>query len=84
MPFTWSQVISPNTLVERVDIQEIRNNADYLNNNRLYCGANYISYLTTHYGTHYGSNYSSYLTTHYTSNNAGYYGYYGGYNSSVS
>jgi len=69
--FTWAQTIGSLTLIHSVEIQEIRDNTDWLNNNRSpYCSTHYASYLSTHYSTNQAGHYSSYCGSNYA--------YYGG------
>jgi len=64
MSFTWVQTISSGASIDRADIMEIRDNADWLHNN--------IAYCTAHYGTNQASNRASVNVPAYTSNNPAY------------
>jgi len=55
--FTWTQTIANNGIIEAQDINEIRANTDWLNNNRNYCSTHYISYCGSNL-SHCGSNFS--------------------------
>lgn len=60
MALTWVQTIPQYSNIERVDIVEMRSNADWLNNNFSYCGTNYIT-NNANYG---------YYTTNCSANNS--------------
>jgi hypothetical protein len=72
MAFTWAQTIAQRLNDERVDVQEIRDNSDWLHNNLAYCATHHTTHLTaynasycpTHYTTHLSSNLTTYLATH--------------------
>ena len=55
MAFTWTQSITQYTNLERADIQEIRDKADWLDNNIAYCGTYYATNRAGHYITYYSS-----------------------------
>jgi len=67
MSFTWVQTIAASGNIEKVDIDEIRSNTDWLDNNIVYCTGHYGTYQATTYGTHLAVNYSSYLGSHFVS-----------------
>lgn len=62
--FTWVQNITADTKIGKAAIDEIRTNADWLNN-----PAN-IVYCTAHYGEHFHSDYTTHMSGHYSSNQA--------------
>ncbi len=64
MAFVWEETIAQDSVIENADIEEIRENCDWLNSNNNYC--------STHYATHYSGNYTGYHSTQNTSVNGPY------------
>lgn len=70
MGFTWTQTIGQFTQeIEAQDVQELRNNVDWLNNNlecqthHTYCSGHYTSHLSTYYTPNYGSQCGTYCAS---------------------
>ena len=70
MGFTWTQTIGQFTeKIEAQDVQELRNNVDWLNNNlecqthHTYCSGHYTSHLSTYYTPNYASQCGTYCAS---------------------
>jgi hypothetical protein len=76
MSFTWTQSVTQYTNIEKVDIDEIRTNCDWLNNNRsMYCSTHYSPYCSTHYSGHRQTHYNADRAGHYVTYLTGYQNY---------
>ena len=53
MGYTWTQSIGQNTLIEKVDLQEIRDLCDTIYNGSSYCPTYYASYCATNETSYY-------------------------------
>jgi hypothetical protein len=76
MAFGWAQNISVGASIDKLDIDEIRTNIDYVDSNVLYCTAHYGTYNATdqltnntgHYSTNQASDHLTYQASNLTGN----------------